>query len=374
MDKLKPLSKIEDLHEDDAQFVRDLMSLHFLYFDKGGRKIPSEGKAYEEAVSEFLGFLYEFGNDILIDRNVKGRICKLQLHNWFTHLLPYWIKRIVESKRIHGNSKNDIINSIDEFISHNLVVPDEIIPCENPMDDLPAWYLHVIPDSIGLLSELKFLNLKCNHLTAIPESMKNLGHLRELDLCFSIFNDLPDWLAELPMLERLDISCNPLQTVPKCVIKIAEKHYARFHKDVPHKEAIVLGILDILSGEILCKLEDDQFPDGDHAHNYRVNEYGHVSHIYLWEEDVLFEFFPEQLCELVHLEELHIVENAITSLPESLPKLKKLKVLNLWRDCIDIGRSEEFRIPESIFPFLRNLDRFIYETNVLKKLGLDKNE
>ena len=77
---------------------------------------------------------------------------------------------------------------------------------------------------------------------------------------------------------------------------------------------------------------------------------------------------------MVDLEELHILPNAITKLPEMLLKLKKLKVLDLYREYVDIGKNERIRIPESIFPFLKNLEKFVYEHNVLKKYGLDKNE
>lgn len=139
---------------------------------------------------------------------------------------------------------------------------------------------------------------------------------------------------------------------------------------MPHEEAIVLGILEILSGRKLYKIDDSQVPDGDNAQNYRINEDGHISHIFIWEESILFEFFPEQLCELVYLEELHIEPTAIIKLPESLSKLKKLRILSLSNFYEYIGRSEELSIPESIFPFLRKLKDFSFDSDLLKKLGL----
>jgi hypothetical protein len=39
---------------------------------------------------------------------------------------------------------------------------------------------------------------------------------------------------------------------------------------------------------------------------------------------------------------------------KSLPQLKNLKVLNLFREEVDVGRSGEHIIPESIYPFLKN--------------------
>jgi len=368
---LKSFSRVEELQENDAIFVRDIISLFSNYSETQIKNGTSKDFNSPKGIQEFLESLELKSNEILIDR--EGHICKLNLRSWFTELLPFWIKEIVDLKRSHGFSKNEIIDSINRFVSHNILTSSEIDPCGNLLVDLPAWYLSIIPETIGLLSKLEYLDLGDNHLIKLPESIKDLRALKELHLSFNMFNDLPDWMVELPKLECLDASCNPLQGVPHCVIKIAEKRYAHFHKEVPHAEAIILGVLDILSGGVLSKLEDNQF---QYACNYRVNEDGHVSHIYIDGEGVLVEFFPKILCELAHLEELYILPNAITSLPESLSNLAKLRVLNLWsyRNAVEDWRGDDFKIPESIFPFLKKLDEFIYDHKVLKKFGLDRRE
>ena len=208
--------KLIDLNENDACFVRELISQQLFDFETGINKTTSEEKGNFEEILKSLPYLY-----------ANGQIRKLDLGNWFTYLLPFWMRRIIESKRSYGLSKDEIVADINRFVSHNIIAPDEIDPCGNIKEDLPIWYSDIIPESIGLISKLKYLELGGNHLNKLPESIKNLKNLRELHLGFNLLKNLPDWLADLPKLRRLEVSNNPLQTVPKCVIILAEKHYAR---------------------------------------------------------------------------------------------------------------------------------------------------
>ena len=67
-----------------------------------------------------------------------------------------------------------------------------------------------IPQSIGSLKSLKYLNLSSNKLQNIPESISSLTSLERLDLSHNKIREIPEFINSLTSLKWLDISHNKI--------------------------------------------------------------------------------------------------------------------------------------------------------------------
>ena len=85
--------------------------------------------------------------------------------------------------------------------------------------------------------------------------------------------------------------------------------------------------------------------------HYDLDNKGNVIAIYImiWEGRRV-SFFPEEICSLKHLQELHLWGDKIEAIPESIVKLKSLKKLYVS----NFGGSPP-KIPESAISFLKSL-------------------
>lgn len=233
-----------------------------------------------------------------------------------------------------------------------------------------------IPESIKNLSKLRYLNLRHKRLNSVPMLIRKLKNLKELNLSANHLTNLPHWLSELPKLKRINILSNHFKTVPECVVKIAKKHYAPLHvlKGVIPSEAVKLGILDILYGKVFMKLSNTKHflhpSKGGYSHCYKINNEGHITALYysLSGEPIFLLMFPEQICDLQYLEELYMQSHKITKFPESIVRLKNLRILD-FKTWPNITRN----IPKSVVPFLLNLEKFECDEYILKELSDIKN-
>jgi leucine-rich repeat protein SHOC2 len=77
--------------------------------------------------------------------------------------------------------------------------------------------IKVLPDSIGNLDNLTYLNLRDNQLTSLPETIGNLSKLTDLDLLGNQLTSLPESIGNLTRLTSLCLSCDRLNTLPKSI-------------------------------------------------------------------------------------------------------------------------------------------------------------
>lgn len=82
--------------------------------------------------------------------------------------------------------------------------------------------LRLSPDSIGLVANLKTLDLCGNRLTILPNSTGSLTNLTRLDLCGNRLSSLSISLGSLTKLKHLDISCNKLDEIPFELVPVIE--------------------------------------------------------------------------------------------------------------------------------------------------------
>jgi len=75
--------------------------------------------------------------------------------------------------------------------------------------------LMTLPDSIGSLSSLEYLDLENNQLNILPESIGNLTKLEKLILTNNKLKTLPQSIGNLISLKKLVLKDNLLTTLPK---------------------------------------------------------------------------------------------------------------------------------------------------------------
>jgi Leucine-rich repeat (LRR) protein len=84
--------------------------------------------------------------------------------------------------------------------------------------DLSYLKLRTLPEAIGQLSQLQWLNLSNNQLSSLSEAIGRLSQLQQLRLSFNQLNTLPEALQSLERLEKLFLHGNHGLRLPEEVL------------------------------------------------------------------------------------------------------------------------------------------------------------
>lgn len=90
----------------------------------------------------------------------------------------------------------------------------QVAETESTSLGLSGLNLARLPDSVGELRDLEYLDLSHNRLPETPEVIRNLSSLTYLSLAVNRLTVVPSWLAELSHLTTLDLSDNQLSALP----------------------------------------------------------------------------------------------------------------------------------------------------------------
>jgi leucine-rich repeat protein SHOC2 len=161
--------------------------------------------------------------------------------------------------------------------------------------DLSKQELRELPDSVFLLVNLKYLDLSRTHLQELPTRIGELKQLRYLVLSHNKLKKLPPQISNLHLLQSLYLDHNPELDVAEAI------HYLN---ELPNLHMLSLA--------------------GDH-----------ISTI------------PSEISGLKVLESLELSENEFSMLPETMIKMKKLKVLYVNNDPY-FNLKDNFRVLSKI--------------------------
>ncbi|KAI8521445.1 hypothetical protein Bbelb_011990 [Branchiostoma belcheri] len=195
--------------------------------------------------------------------------------------------------------------------------------------DLRGNRFATFPSAILSLTQLKELNISQNKIAVVPDNIEKLWQLTDLLMDHNQLSFLPETLGNLSQLRELRVQGNPLACVPECIKKLKrlqtlflgnflglgqEDGYTI--SELP-EDVAKLNLLTVMTvrGGLLTSLPDT------------------FGTLRLKELDFSFNLFavvPKQVIEVSTLEKLNLCYNRLTSLPDDVYKMQKLKTMILY--------------------------------------------
>ncbi len=251
----------------------------------------------------------------------------LQDHNDLTVNFGYFIK--FRTDTIEELKKNDYPSYV---IKRNHIIAL----------DLSRWELREIPNSIGLLSKLEYINLSGLALKELPESMKSLESLNFINLNGNNLTEIPIWLHKF------------------CKENFSHKYV---QDGVIPEDAVILSLLEVLNGRELKKLDlKIDVKKWESALNYKINNQGLIYGIYINDDHASQGIFPKAICKLRNIEELELIRSSIEFIPDCISQLQTLRYL-------DLSFNKIKAVPESI-TVLKSLESFNINYNEISETAL----
>jgi hypothetical protein len=208
----------------------------------------------------------------------------------------------------------------------------------NP-DDLPHLaklrlsknQLTAIPESLGNLVALTFLDLFNNQLMAVPESLGNLAALTELNLFTNQLTAVPDSLGNLHALRVLNLGKNQLTTLPESVGNLVALTALGLSENLLTTIPDSIGNLVALTSLRLRSNQLTGIPGS-------VGKLVALSVLVL--DNNQLTTIPIELGQLQALTHLHLHQNQLTTIPSELGRLQALTELKLHQNELRIIPSE----------------------------------
>lgn len=222
--------------------------------------------------------------------------------------------------------------------------------------------LESLPQSIGMLTSLKSLDLEFNSLQSLPETIGNLQSLQSLNLRYNNLTNLPGSFTNLKNLRNLDLAHNNLKHLTPDFGNLAALEKLDLDKnnfeDLPESFGMLKNLTELKIWKNNLKVLPQSF--GGLSSLKNLNLAGNSLTV-----------LPDLFVHLVSLEELSLHDNRISELPKDFGKLVNLKKLDL--------RSNKLKFLPSSLWNLKNLKALRLSDNYLLELpaaisGLDKLE
>ncbi len=196
--------------------------------------------------------------------------------------------------------------------------------------------LSVLSDNLGDLSNLLYLEINQNPITALPQTISKLFLLNELKIHKSSLQKLPNNFALLKNLKILEIQNNSekLQT-DSALFFMPSLREILFYNTPLKQFPLGLQTCSKLSIVTIVQCGIDSIPQSFFNQNP-------VKELVLANNQI--NEIPKEVIDLKSLEILILKNNQIKNLPESLCFLKNLKTIDLTGNPIDLNDLDVLRI------------------------------
>ncbi|KAH1068484.1 hypothetical protein GYH30_006162 [Glycine max] len=204
--------------------------------------------------------------------------------------------------------------------------------------------LDSLPDSIGKLIHLRYLDLSFSSVETLPKSLCNLYNLQTLKLCSCRkLTKLPSDMCNLVNLRHLEILGTPIKEMPRGMSKLNHLQHLDFFAVGKHEENGIkeLGALSNLRGQLeIRNLEN--VSQSDEASEARMMDKKHINSLQLeWSgcnnNSTNFQLEIDVLCKLqphFNIESLYIKGYKGTRFPDWMGNSSYCNMMSLkLRDC-----------------------------------------
>jgi len=264
------------------------------------------------------------------------------------------MKKVLK-ERDCGNLSYDVLNNVHNFnisrIHLGEKIPEGAFQALTQLETMRLYEVHAaLPESIGLLSRLRYLRVRRSGLTVLPDSICKLPKLQNLDVCENDLCHLPEQFGDLCSLECCFLNRNALRELPSSIGKLSLlKHLeARENKlgcGALKSQFTQLGMLrhlDVSVNQLMM------LPGG-------FDKLACLQHLDLSGNRLSALNFLDKLVELSFLD---LSDNNLSKIPDiNNPKLQRLNLsynpgVETWR-----GDVETFKK----LPALQELELYLYD-------------
>lgn len=211
-----------------------------------------------------------------------------------------------------------------------------------------------IPDSIGVLKELRILNLMGNNIKNLPGPIQELKNLEILILDGNQITNLQDSIGNLSSLKYLELSGNRLKYLPQTLSKLQKLEYLGLSYNNFRKLPECVCNLNNLYGLDLDNNKLMDLPE-------RIDTLEKLDFLSLRANRLIS--LPESFNSLTSMKILFIDHNKFCQIPKEIYRLTDLRRLSI------AGRYKPFKGIRGYIDEIKNLNHLIK----LEELNLSQN-
>ncbi|XP_031121111.1 disease resistance protein RGA2-like [Ipomoea triloba] len=250
-------------------------------------------------------------------------------------------------------------------------LPDSIYSLYNlqTLDLSRCWYLSRLPEGIGNLRLLGKIDLSWNKVEELPDSICSLESLQTLYLreCHSL-SRLPEGIGNLHHLRKIYLTWSKVEELPDSIcsldnLQTLDLNRCGYLSRLPEG----IGNLRLLGKIDLSWSKVEELPDS-------ICSLDNLQTLYLRECHSLSRL-PERIGNLHHLRKIYLTWSKVEELPDSICSLDNLEILDLYGcKCLSrlpegIGNLHHLREIDLNFSKVKKLPDSIYSLNKLEIRG-----
>jgi len=219
--------------------------------------------------------------------------------------------------------------------------------------DLSIGDLTELPDSLANLKKLKYLDLSGNDIVSLPEVIPKMSKLEYLNLSGNDLVSFPEGISKMSKLQNLDLSNNNLKTLPSDINKL--KKLSILDLSSNSGEITNIELIKSLKKLKSLNLSGNELPSSFDSWIKNISSLETLNLRYTG-----LTSFPSSIVNLKKLTNLDLTYNSIVELPSSIKKLTKLSTLDLTSNGI-------VSIPSNI-KYLKNLTYLYLDSNRITEI------